>query len=111
LFFISNLSFLISDVITTNYTFSSRPRKSPFSACLASSMGRSKLNLFTMLWRVSNRKSHQFRWGLLKIFSIEKQKKQHVLYSSFSSLGEGSVRCHRLTINVTRFNTHVHKHG
>jgi hypothetical protein len=29
----------------------------------------------------------------------------------FSSTGEGSVLRHRLTINVTRFNTHVHKHG
>jgi hypothetical protein len=28
--------------------------------------------LFTMLWRVSNRKSHQFCWGLMKIFLIEK---------------------------------------
>jgi hypothetical protein len=32
-----------------------------------------------MLWRVSNRKSHQFCLGLLKIFLIEKKKEQHIL--------------------------------
>jgi hypothetical protein len=26
------------------------------------------------LWKVSNKKSHQFRWGLLKIFAIEKKE-------------------------------------
>jgi hypothetical protein len=42
-------------------------------------LGRSKLNLFTMLWRVSNRKSHHICLGLLKIFSIEKKKEHHIL--------------------------------
>jgi hypothetical protein len=32
-------------------------------------------------------------------------------YPPFSFLGEGSVLRHILTINVTRFNTHLHKHG
>jgi hypothetical protein len=32
-------------------------------------------------------------------------------YPPFSFLGEGSVLRHRLTINITRFNTHLHKHG
>jgi hypothetical protein len=36
---------------------------------------RATWDLFAMLWRVS--KSHQFRWGLLKIFAIEKKKEQH----------------------------------
>jgi hypothetical protein len=54
-------------------------KKISFFTCSASNMGRSKLTLFTMLWIVSNRKSHQFRLGLLKIFSIEKKEKQHVL--------------------------------
>jgi hypothetical protein len=46
-----------------------------------------------MLWRVFNRKSHQFHLGLLKIFSIEQKKTQHIYVISIF-LEDESVIAH-----------------
>jgi hypothetical protein len=40
-----------------------RPRKIAILICTACNNFRSTLNLFTMLWRVSKRKSHQYLLG------------------------------------------------
>jgi hypothetical protein len=43
------------------------------------------------------------------IFDSKVEETTGSQYPPFSFLGEGSVLRHRLTINVTRFNTHLHK--